>query len=289
MKITHSLTLCLLSLGVAVAARAQDIKFSVPGDQAPAGAANPPSSDAGAPASDATAPGAMAAAPAMDSFTNDQLCEEVGWAMAKQSGVTELGFSPAEVDAFMRGFSAGVSGRPSPYSLKSIIPQMNSFMGRKQSTYLQQLKQQNAMASAAFFAKIKQEEGVVGLPSGLYYKIVALGDGPYPKPNEVVKVNYVGALVDGSIFDDSAKHGGTVEFQLDQVIPGWTEGIQKINKGGKIRLYIPANLAYGDDGRPGIPPGSALIFNVELIDIKPPGSAPAPGGASATPPPGATP
>jgi FKBP-type peptidyl-prolyl cis-trans isomerase len=283
MKITPLLTLGLLSLGVAVATRAQDIKFSVPGDAAPAGGATPPAAPAALPQPP----------PPMDSFTNEQLCEEVGWAMAKQSGVTELGFSPTEVDAFMKGFAGAVAGQPSPYSLKSIIPQMNAFMGKKQATYLSQLKQQNAMAAQNFFNKVKQEQGVVVLPSGLCYKIVALGDGPYPKANEVVKVNYVGALVDGSIFDDSEKHGGPVEFQLDQVIPGWTEGIQKINKGGKIRLYIPANLAYGDDGRPGIPPGAALTFNVELLDIKPTGTAPAPGGApgggSMTPPPGATP
>ena len=188
--------------------------------------------------------------------------------------MTELGFSPAEVDAFMKGFSGAVAGQPSPYSLKSIIPQMNAFMGKKQATYLSQLKQQNATAAQNFFNKVKQEQGVVALPSGLCYKIVALGDGPYPKANEVVKVNYVGALVDGSIFDDSEKHGGPVEFQLDQVIPGWTEGIQKINKGGKIRLYIPANLAYGEKGYQRILPNTALIFDIELLSIENPKPAP---------------
>src|SRR6185436_13396180 len=109
-----------------------------------------------------------------------------------------------------------------------------------------------------------------------------------PKPTDTVKVHYTGTLVDGTVFDTSLKPreaGAAIEpaeFPLDQVIPGWTEGIQKLQKGGKIKLYVPSNLAYGDDGRPGIPPASTLIFEVELLDIKPtpaqPAMPPAPGG-----------
>jgi FKBP-type peptidyl-prolyl cis-trans isomerase len=84
-----------------------------------------------------------------------------------------------------------------------------------------------------------------------------------------VKVHYTGTLIDGTVFDSSVQRGEPAEFPLDQVIAGWTEGIQKMNKGGKIKLYVPPQLAYGDDGRPGIPPGSTLIFDVELLDIKP--------------------
>src|SRR4029079_6257408 len=105
------------------------------------------------------------------------------------------------------------------------------------------------------------------------------------KPNETVKVHYVGTLVNGTEFDSSVKRGEPVEFQLDQVIPGWTEGLQKISKGGKIKLYVPPQLAYGDEGRPGIPPASTLVFDVELIDIKPtpPPAAAAPGAPAAAP------
>jgi FKBP-type peptidyl-prolyl cis-trans isomerase len=86
----------------------------------------------------------------------------------------------------------------------------------------------------------------------------------------------VGKLIDGTEFDSSIKRGEPAEFPLDQVIPGWTEGIQKMNKGGKIRLHVPPQLGYGDDGRPGIPPSSTLVFDVELLDIKsPPAAAPA--------------
>ncbi len=103
-----------------------------------------------------------------------------------------------------------------------------------------------------------------------------------------MKVNYTGTLVDGTVFDSSAQRGQPAEFPLDGVIPGWTEGIQKIGKGGKIKLYVPPELGYGDEGRPGIPPGSTLIFDVELLDIKPTpaapaAAAPAPAAAPATP------
>ena len=104
---------------------------------------------------------------------------------------------------------------------------------------------------------------------------------PRPKPTETVKVHYTGKLIDGTVFDSSVQRGEPAEFPLDQVIPGWTEGIQKMNKGGKIKLYVPPQLAYGDDGRPGIPPSSTLIFDVELLDIKAAGAAA--GGSAAQP------
>ena len=255
MKTSRLPALCLATLCAAAAASAQDIKFTVPGDRP------------------AQAP-AAAAAPA--AFSDAQLVEEAGWAVAKQSGVSDLGFSQSELDSFMKGFASAVGGQKSPYELKDIIPQMNAFMQRKQAAYLQRVREQSVAASRALFAKVRQDKDVVTLPSGLSYKIVAAGYGEYPKANEVVRVNYTGVLTDGTVFDTSVKAGHPVDFALDRVIPGWTEGIQKINKGGRIRLFVPADLAYGDNGYAGIPPGAALIFDIELVDIKPAGSLPPP-------------
>ena len=140
----------------------------------------------------------------------------------------------------------------------------------------------NMAVNTDFFTKLKENKAVVELPSGLRYEIVAQGTGAAPKPTETVKVHYTGKLIDGSVFDSSVQRGEPAEFPLDQVIPGWTEGIQKVTKGGKIKLYVPPHLAYGDDGRPGIPPGSTLIFDVELLDIKA-AAAPAPAPAPAQP------
>ena len=147
-------------------------------------------------------------------------------------------------------------------------------MQKKQAAYVAKLKTKNLAVNNDFFSKLKENKNVVELPSGLRYEIVAPGNGPAPKANETVRVHYTGKLIDGTEFDSSVKRGEPAEFPLDQVIPGWTEGIQKMNKGGKIKLYVPPHLAYGDDGRPGIPPGSTLVFDVELLDIKAAAAAP---------------
>ena len=155
-------------------------------------------------------------------------------------------------------------------------------MQRKQSVYLAKLKAQSAEQSAAFFAKLKGDKDVMELPSGLRYKITKVGTGPNPKSSDTVTVNYTGRLIDGTVFDSSLQprqQGATpapATFPLDgpnSVIDGWKEGLQKVAKGGSITLYVPANLAYADDGRAGIPPGSTLIFDVDLLDVQPPPAA----------------
>jgi FKBP-type peptidyl-prolyl cis-trans isomerase len=151
---------------------------------------------------------------------------------------------------------------------------MDEFMQKKQQAYLGKLKEKNTTVNSDFFKKLKDNKAVVELPSGLRYETVQEGTGASPKATETVKVHYTGKLIDGTVFDSSVQRGEPAEFPLDQVIAGWTEGIQKMKKGGKIKLFVPPNLAYGDDGRPGIPPGSTLIFDVELLDIKS-GAAPA--------------
>lgn len=125
--------------------------------------------------------------------------------------------------------------------------------------------------SAAFLEKVaKDNKNVQKTESGLMYEIVEPGDANVKaKATDKVKAIYVGKLKDGSEFDNSNKHGDTVEFALNQVIPGWTEGLQLIGKGGKIKLWIPAELGYGDN--PNGPGGGnqALMFDVELVDVIP--------------------
>ena len=95
------------------------------------------------------------------------------------------------------------------------------------------------------------------------------GTGKQPAASSIVKVHYTGKLVDGTVFDSSVERGEPIEFPLNQVIPGWTEGLQLMKEGGKATLYIPSQLGYGEQGVPGtIPPHSTLIFDVELIEVK---------------------
>ncbi|HZZ58877.1 MAG TPA: FKBP-type peptidyl-prolyl cis-trans isomerase [Opitutaceae bacterium] len=223
-------------------------------------------SDAPAPAA-ATAPAAGLNPPGK--FTDEQLTEEFGWWLAKRLALTEVPFTPAERDAVMKGLGEALAGAPPPYDLDKAGPPMNELMNSLQSSALTGMKSRNQTEAQAYFAKLKDNKNVVFTPSGLAYEILAPGSGPYPTADDTVRVNYTGRLLNGTVFDSSAQHGGPAEFALKGVIPGWTEGIQKINKGGKIRLYIPSNLAYGDNGTQGIPPASALVFDVELVDFKP--------------------
>jgi FKBP-type peptidyl-prolyl cis-trans isomerase FklB len=120
----------------------------------------------------------------------------------------------------------------------------------------------------AFLTANKAKEGVVTLPSGLQYKILTAGTGPKPTTSDSVVCNYRGTLIDGTEFDSSYKRGEPVTFPVTGVIKGWTEALQLMPVGSKWQLFIPSDLAYGDPGRPGIAPGSTLVFEVELMSIE---------------------
>ncbi len=120
-----------------------------------------------------------------------------------------------------------------------------------------------------FRADFAKQKGVKKTSSGLLYQVEKEGTGATPKDSDTVVVNYVGTLADGTEFDNSYKRGEPLSFRLDGVIPGWTEGLKHVKKGGKIKLVIPPALAYGKAGVPGIPANSTLVFEVELLDIKP--------------------
>ncbi len=121
----------------------------------------------------------------------------------------------------------------------------------------------------AFLMANKSKPGVITLKDGLQYKVVKAGNGPKPTDNDMVQVDYVGTLINGTEFDSSAKHGGPAEFQVGQVIPGWVEALKLMPVGSTWELYIPSNLAYGEQGAPpSIGPNEALIFKVTLISKK---------------------
>ena len=138
----------------------------------------------------------------------------------------------------------------------------------------------NHKKAEAFLATNGKAPGVTTTASGLQYKVVAPGSGDSPKATDQVQVNYTGKLLDGTVFDASERHGGPATFGVNQVIPGWTEALQLMKPGAKYQLWIPPKLAYDVDSPPTIPPGSLLVFDVELVGIKPPAAAPAaPAGA----------
>jgi FKBP-type peptidyl-prolyl cis-trans isomerase len=132
-------------------------------------------------------------------------------------------------------------------------------------------------AAAAFLADNGKKPGVVTTASGLEYKVLTAGSGASPKATDEVVVNYRGSLLDGTEFDSSYKRGEPATFPVNRVIPGWTEALQLMKPGSKYQLFIPPQLAYDLHSPPGIPPGSLLLFDVELLSIKAPAAAaPAP-------------
>jgi FKBP-type peptidyl-prolyl cis-trans isomerase len=133
---------------------------------------------------------------------------------------------------------------------------------------MQRLALENLKAGAAFLRENRDAPGVVTLSSGLQYKIIEQGDGPKPDENDTVLVHYKGHLLDGTVFDSSYKRGQPLEFKVNGVIPGWTQGLQLMPVGSKYTLYIPSTLAYGNN-QPSreITPHSTLIFEIELLDI----------------------
>ncbi|MCE9677891.1 FKBP-type peptidyl-prolyl cis-trans isomerase [Shewanella sp. AS1] len=132
----------------------------------------------------------------------------------------------------------------------------------------QQVAKENIAKGEVFLASNRSQEGVIETASGLQYKVLAKGDGTvHPKASDTVTVHYHGTLIDGTIFDSSVERGQPIAFPLNRVIKGWTEGLQLMVTGEKTRFYIPSSLAYGNRSAGVIPPGSVLIFDVELINI----------------------
>ncbi|ADN00314.1 FKBP-type peptidyl-prolyl cis-trans isomerase [Dickeya dadantii] len=159
----------------------------------------------------------------------------------------------------------------SKLSDEEIEKTLQSFEGRVKEAAqakMQQDAKDNADKGAKFRDAFAKEKGVKKTESGLLYQVEKEGTGAAPKDSDTVVVNYKGTLVDGSEFDNSYKRGEPLSFRLDGVIPGWTEGLKHVKKGGQIKLVIPPALAYGEAGVPGIPANSTLVFEVELLDIK---------------------
>jgi FKBP-type peptidyl-prolyl cis-trans isomerase FklB len=130
--------------------------------------------------------------------------------------------------------------------------------------------EKNKKEGEAFLAANKKKEGVITLPSGFQYKAIKEGTGKTPKATDTVTVNYRGTLIDGTEFDSSYKRGQPATFRVNGVIAGWTEALQLMKEGSKWELFIPANLAYGERGAgAAIGPNAVLIFEVELISVKP--------------------
>lgn len=232
-------------------------------------------------AAPAAAPGSEAAAPAAPAAPAEVTDEQVSYAMGVLVGKD---FKPTgmklDTAQFAKGY-AEVAGHDETW--EGLVAAQKTLQQYAMQLHAKQTKK-NVEEGKQFLADNAKKEGVKTTASGLQYQVLTEGTGTQPKASDTVTVQYEGKLLNGTVFDSSYKRGQPATFQLDRVIPGWTEGVQLMKEGGKTRLFIPSELAYGEQGTPGgpIPPHATLIFDVELVKIAPAKTEEAPAPAPAT-------
>lgn len=181
------------------------------------------------------------------------------------SRFANLEMTSSEIDALNQGVRDSITGAKPQIDPQAYQAKIQNLYKARMELSSNKIKEDGKNA----IDKFVKEEGAKMTESGLAYKVVTEGKGKKPTAEDMVEVHYQGTLIDGTVFDSSIERGKTVTFPLNRVIKGWTEGLQLINEGGKIKLMIPSDLAYGNNGAPPkIPGGATLVFDVELVSIK---------------------
>jgi FKBP-type peptidyl-prolyl cis-trans isomerase FkpA len=169
-----------------------------------------------------------------------------------------------DYNALIKGFQDSLEGKETRISLEDAMPLIQTAM----RDAMTRQTEENRQKGDDFLSENGKKAGILTTDSGLQYEVISAGTGPKPQSSDTVSVHYEGTLLDGTVFDSSYTRGEPAEFPLDAVIPGWTEGIQLMEVGSTYRLFIPSDLAYGDQGAGNvIPPNATLIFKVELLEI----------------------
>jgi FKBP-type peptidyl-prolyl cis-trans isomerase len=207
-----------------------------------------------------TAGPARAADPELKS-DDDKTLYALGLVIAGQLSAFRL--SPAELEVIKSGISDGTLKKPPKVELETYGPKIKPLADARAAVGLAEEKKKGK----EFLDKLAAKPTVKKTASGLMYEVVSEGTGKNPGATDKVKVSYKGTLIDGKVFDSSEKHGGSVQFALNEVVKCWSEGIQLLKVGSKAKLYCPSDLAYGDRPNGDIPAGATLLFDVELQEI----------------------
>lgn len=248
----HAAALALISIA-ALAACKQD---GAPGAAKPATSAT---------ASNAKDPNAI---PGLES-EKDRVSYMVGLDLAKSLEPVK---DEIDLDTMNKALKTALSGGKPLMDEKQAQQVREAFSQKMQAQQIAKMMadaKKNLAEGQKFLAENAKKPGVQTTPSGLQYQVLTQGTGPKPKPTDAVRAHYKGTLLDGKTFDSSYDRGEPATFMLQQVVPGWQEGVAMMPVGSKYRFWIPANLGYGDKGTPGgpIPPNATLVFEVELLEI----------------------
>ena len=201
------------------------------------------------------------------------LSDSVSYVIGYQNGMqlANEGFNDVNTNDYLAGFQAALTDEESELEgtdLRALLTEFSKML-------MEKIQTENQEEARAFFAENREKDGVIETPSGLQYEIIEEGTGASPTPQDSVVVKYEGTLIDGTLFDGTYGAGPngedeTAKFLLGGVIPGWIEGLQLMKEGGTCMFYMPSELAYGANPRPGgvIKPYDALIFKVELLEVR---------------------
>jgi FKBP-type peptidyl-prolyl cis-trans isomerase FkpA len=221
-----------------------------------------------------------AASPATDAAPDEATLYALGVSVAK--GLGGFSLTPTEAQSVLKGITDGLADKAGSVDVKAAEPKIRALAQARAGVRLEKEKARGK----AFREDAAKAAGSVALPSGLVYSESQAGSGEGPGPKDTVKVKYRGTLVDGTEFDSSAKRQEPASFGVDRVIPCWTEALQRMKPGTKARLVCPSEIAYGDRGRPGIPAGATLLFDIEMVEVAkaPPSPVASPVAPSPAPP-----
>ena len=199
----------------------------------------------------------------------DQISYALGLNIGQQ--LAQMGAEELNADDFAAAVKDVLAGREPKISQQEARNLIQQFVEKQEEKQRKAAEEKGKTAKAdgeKYLADNAAKEGVITLPSGLQYQVIKEGNGKKPKATDKVKCHYEGMLVDGTLFDSSIQRGEPATFPLNQVIAGWTEGLQLMHEGAKYRFFIPYQLGYGERGAgASIPPFSALVFNVELLEV----------------------
>ena len=222
----------------------------------------------------------VATEPVTSAPTQAEMVEAFGYFSAFQLGIKQLGFEANDFDAILKGFASALKDAEPSAEMLAVVqsPAFQAFIQSRMATAqaaadaaAADAATDNIAAGKAYIDALKGDDAVESTESGLHFKVLNAGADDNPSMQDTVLVHYRGTRIDGTVFDSSYDRGEPISFPLNGVVPGFGEGLTKIGTGGKIILYIPSDLGYGNNPRPGgaIQPGDTLVFECELIEVNP--------------------